>query len=53
VDGIKITIVGRVAHRNVNALLMALALYREVRVVLAPFTGGVTQRCRSIVEPPG
>jgi aspartate carbamoyltransferase catalytic subunit len=41
VDGIKIAIVGRVAHRNVNALLMALALYREVRVVLAPFTGGV------------
>jgi aspartate carbamoyltransferase catalytic subunit len=40
VDGIKIAVVGRVAHRNVNALLTALALYRNVQVALVPCTGG-------------
>ncbi len=39
VDGITLGIVGRVDHRNVNALLMALALYRNVRVLLFPFSG--------------
>lgn len=39
VDGIKIAVLGRVNHRNVNALLMALGLYRDVKVVLVPFTG--------------
>ena len=39
VDGIKIAVVGRVNHRNVNALLMTLALYRDVQVMLIPFTG--------------
>ncbi len=40
VDGLKIGVVGRVDHRNVNALLMALAKYRQVEVVLFPFSGG-------------
>ena len=31
--------VGRVDHRNVNALLMALAAYRDVQVTLFPFSG--------------
>ena len=39
VEGLKIGVVGRVDHRNVNALLMALAKYREVEVVLFPFSG--------------
>lgn len=39
IDGIKIAVLGRADHRNVNALLMALALYREVQVLLLPFTG--------------
>ena len=39
VDGIKVAVVGRVDHRNVNALLMALALYRDVEVTLVPFSG--------------
>ena len=39
VDGIKLGVVGRVDHRNVNALLMALALYQNVQVLLFPFSG--------------
>jgi aspartate carbamoyltransferase catalytic subunit len=39
IDGIRIAVVGRLAHRNVNSLLLALSLYRDVKVVLAPFTG--------------
>ena len=38
-DGISIAVVGRIDHRNVNALLLALAMYRDVKVVLCPFTG--------------
>lgn len=38
-DGLSIAVVGRVDHRNVNALLLALAMYREVKVFLCPFTG--------------
>ncbi len=41
VDGIRLAVVGRVAHRNVNALLMALTLYRDVQIVLFPFSGQV------------
>jgi aspartate carbamoyltransferase catalytic subunit len=51
VDGIKLAVVGRVDHRNVNALLMALALFRDVQVMLLPFTGQaqpeVLEYCRS------
>ena len=38
-DGLSIAVVGRVDHRNVNALLLALAMYRDVQAVLCPFTG--------------
>ena len=38
-DGLSVAVVGRVDHRNVNALLMALAMYRDVQAVLCPFTG--------------
>ncbi len=38
-DGITIAVVGRVNHRNVNALLMALTLFRDVQVILLPYTG--------------
>jgi aspartate carbamoyltransferase catalytic subunit len=50
-DGIKIGVVGRVDHRNVNALLMALTLYRDVKVLLFPFSGQaspeVLEYCRN------
>ena len=39
VDGITIGIVGRLEHRNVNALLTGLALFRKVKIVLVPFSG--------------
>ena len=39
VDGLNIGVVGRVDHRNVNALLMVLAAYRGVQVTLFPFSG--------------
>ncbi|MCI0794897.1 MAG: hypothetical protein J4O03_15645 [Chloroflexi bacterium] len=41
VDGIRIAVVGRVDHRNVNALLMALTRYENVQVKLVPITGAV------------
>ena len=43
VDGIKIAVVGRVDHRNVNSLLMALTRYEAVQVILVPFTGQANQ----------
>ncbi len=50
-DGIKLAVVGRVDHRNVNALLMALTLFRDVQVILVPFTGrakpAVLEYCRN------
>jgi aspartate carbamoyltransferase catalytic subunit len=52
VDGVKIAIVGRVAHRNVNALLTALALYRNVHVVLALFTGGANPEVLELGNAP-
>ena len=49
-DGIRVAVVGRVDHRNVNALLMALALFRDVQVMLFPFSGAarpeVLEYCR-------
>ncbi|MCL0099483.1 hypothetical protein M1O55_01265 [Dehalococcoidia bacterium] len=41
VDGVKIAICGRLEHRNVSALLLALALYNKVEVTLIPFSGQV------------
>ena len=41
VDGITMAVVGRANHRNVNALLMTLALFRDLQVILLPPTGGV------------
>ena len=43
IDGINLAVVGRVNHRNVNALLMSLTQYRDVRVVAVPFSGTVNQ----------
>ena len=39
VDGISIAVVGRLEHRNVSALLRALALYNDVSVTLIPISG--------------
>jgi aspartate carbamoyltransferase catalytic subunit len=39
VDGIEVAIVGRLEHRNVNALLKGLALFKGVKVTLMPISG--------------
>ena len=39
IDGITISVVGRLEHRNVSALLKGLALFRDVKVTLIPFSG--------------
>ena len=41
VDGVRVAVMGRLEHRNVSALLMGLALYKDVRVELVPFSGQV------------
>ena len=41
IDGIQVAIVGRLEHRNVSAVLKALALFDDVRVILIPFSGHV------------
>ena len=37
----RIAVLGRLEHRNVNALLRGLALFDDVRVTLIPVSGGV------------
>ena len=39
VDGAHVAVVGRLDHRNVNALLMGLAMFEGVRVTLVPLSG--------------
>ena len=41
VDGAHVAVVGRLEHRNVNALLRGLALFGDVRATLVPVSGGV------------
>ena len=64
VDGIHIAVVGRVDHRNVNALLVTLSKFNDVHVTLVPVTGqarpelvdycqrsGMDLRIESCIEP--
>ena len=41
IDGTTVAVVGRLEHRNVNALLKGLAMFEAVRVILVPFSGQV------------
>ena len=41
IDGVNVAVVGRLEHRNVNALLRGLALFENVGVTLIPVSGGV------------
>ncbi len=41
IDGAHVAVVGRLEHRNVNALLRGLAMFDDVRVTLIPISGGV------------
>ena len=41
IDGVNVAVVGRLEHRNVNALLRGLALFENVCVTLIPASGGI------------
>ena len=41
IDGVNVAVVGRLEHRNVNALLRGLALFDDIKVTLIPVSGGV------------
>jgi aspartate carbamoyltransferase catalytic subunit len=43
IDGAHVAILGRVEQRNAKALLKGLALFRDVKVTLIPFSGPVDQ----------
>ena len=49
-DGLRVAAVGRLEHRNVNALLVALSLFDDVCIDLLPFSGridpAVESHCR-------
>ena len=53
VDGIHIALVGRLEHRNVNALLNGLALFDKVTVTLVPFSGHVDPAVAAYCESRG
>ena len=52
-DGVKVAIVGRLEHRNVNALLRGLALFKNVQVTLIPFSGAVAPEIIDYCESRG
>ena len=41
IDGVNVAVVGRLEHRNVNALLRGLALFDDISVALIASSGGV------------
>ena len=53
VDGVTMAIIGRLEHRNVSALLKGLALFRDVKVVLIPFSGQADPDVVSYCEDSG
>ena len=53
VDGLTLGIVGRLEHRNVSALLRALAVFKGVRVIVVPFSGQVDPDVQAFCEERG
>ena len=53
IDGVKIAIVGRLEHRNVSALLRALALFDNVKVTLIPYSGQLDPEVAAYCEARG
>lgn len=41
IDGSTVAVVGRLEHRNVNALLKGLAMFEDVTAIMIPFSGQV------------
>ncbi len=52
-DGLRVAVVGRLEHRNVNALLMALSLFKGVTIDLLPFSGRVDPAVESFCRERG
>ncbi|MBM3934940.1 MAG: hypothetical protein FJ319_11690 [SAR202 cluster bacterium] len=53
VDGATVVIIGRPEHRNVSALLKGLTMFKDVNVVLVPFSGQVDPVVASYCESRG
>ncbi len=53
IDGVHVSIVGRLEHRNVSALLKGLALYDDVKVTLIPFSGQIDPAVSAYCESKG
>jgi aspartate carbamoyltransferase catalytic subunit len=53
IDGAHVAILGRLEQRNVKALLRGLALFRDVKVTLIPFSGPVDQELIAHCESKG
>ena len=52
-DGLRVAAVGRLEHRNVNALLVALSLFDNVSVDLLPFSGRIDPAVESYCRERG
>jgi aspartate carbamoyltransferase catalytic subunit len=53
VDGVNVGIVGRLEHRNVNALLSGLAMFDNIKVTLVPSSGQVDPKIMAHCEQHG
>ena len=53
VDGLNVAVVGRLEHRNVNALLAGLSLYNQVTVTCLPLSGGLDPDAAALCEERG
>ena len=53
IDGLHIAFVGRLEHRNVNAFLMGLAQFEDVKATLIPFSGQADPDVVSYCEDKG
>lgn len=53
IDGVHVSVVGRLEHRNVSALLKGLSLYDNVKVTLIPFSGQIDPAVSAYCESKG
>ena len=52
-DGVTIGVVGRLEHRNVNALLTGLSLFKDVEAVLIPMSGQANEEVVTYCQSKG
>ena len=53
VDGLHVAVVGRLEHRNVNALLTGLSMFEDVTVTQLPFSGDLAPEVAALCEERG